>query len=51
MKKLLIVLIGCLAMGLPIWAADVPDAYQVEVSPSSFAVNQSVDLTIKALKN
>lgn len=28
-----------------------PDAFQIEVSPSSFAVNQSVDFTIKAIKN
>lgn len=51
MKKLLIALIACFAMGWPLWAAEIPDAYQVEVTPSSFTVNQSVDLTIKALKN
>ena len=28
-----------------------PDAFQIEVSPSSFAVNQAVDFTIKAIKN
>ena len=28
-----------------------PDAFQIEVSPSSCAVNQAVDLTIKAIKN
>ena len=28
-----------------------PDAFQIEVSPSSFAVNQAVDFTVKAIKN
>ena len=28
-----------------------PDAFQIEVSPSLFAVNQAVDFTIKAIKN
>ncbi|MEI7920043.1 MAG: hypothetical protein WCH65_08015 [bacterium] len=27
-----------------------PDAFLVEVSPSSFDVNQAVDITIKAVK-
>lgn len=29
----------------------MPDTFQVEVNPSSFAVNQPVDVTIKAIKN
>lgn len=32
-------------------AADRPDSFQVEVNPSSFEVNQPVDMTIKAIKN
>lgn len=34
-----------------VFATNVPDAFQIEVNPSTFSVNQSVDVTIKALKN
>lgn len=33
------------------FAAEMPDSFQVEVNPSSFQVNQPVDLTVKAIKN
>jgi hypothetical protein len=31
--------------------AEDPDSLQIIVSPSSFEVNESVDLTIKAIKS
>ncbi|HBB04095.1 TPA: hypothetical protein DCZ39_04335 [Patescibacteria group bacterium] len=40
--------IGFLAQNT-VYAAD-PDAFIVEVIPSSFDVNQTVDITIKAVK-
>lgn len=34
-----------------VFAADLPDSYQIEVSPTSFSTNQAVDITVKAIKN
>lgn len=42
---------GMFSLLLPVRAVDLPDSFQVEVKPSSFAVNQPVDVTIKAIKN
>ncbi len=39
-----------MSLGLFTSAADYPDSFQVEVNPSSFRVNQPVDLTVKAIK-
>lgn len=52
MKKLLIFALGgLLSRSTWAFAAEMPDSFQVEVNPSSFQVNQPVDLTIKAIKN
>ncbi|NOZ44855.1 MAG: hypothetical protein GXP45_07070 [bacterium] len=32
-------------------AESIPDAFVVDVTPSSFGVNENVDLTIKAVKS
>ena len=55
MKKFLIWCFSCL-FGLWLyvfaaWNSTLPDSFQVEVSPSSFKVNQAVDLSITAIKN
>ena len=55
MKKFLIWCFSCL-FGLWLyvfaaWGSTLPDSFQVEVSPSSFKVNQAVDLSITAIKN
>ena len=34
-----------------VFASGDPDSFQIEVNPPTFAVNQSVDITIKAIKN
>lgn len=49
MKKILASVLMVSLLGVTF--AVSPDAFQVEVSPSSFAVNQAVDFTIKAIKN
>lgn len=51
MKKRLLWCIAVFIAVLPVYAAEIPDAFQVEVKPSSFSVNQPVDITIKAIKN
>lgn len=56
MKKFLIWLACCIFwlwqyVVFAIWSATLPDSFQVEVNPSSFQVNQAVDLTITAIKN
>ncbi len=55
MKKFLIWCFSCL-FGLWLyvfaaWNSTLPDSFQVEVSPSSFKVNQAVDLSVTAIKN
>lgn len=52
MKKILTwILVTVLFFWVSVFAADHPDSFQVEVNPSSFAINQPVDMTIKAIKN
>lgn len=52
MKKLLGLLISFLAVcSTWVFGIEMPDSFQVEVKPSSFGVNQPVDVTIKAIKN
>ena len=56
MKKFLVWCLCCI-FGLWVYVAyatstpALPDNFQVEVNPSSFKVNQAVDLTITAIKN
>lgn len=40
-------ILGCFS----VFAAENPDSFQVEVIPSSFQVNQPVDVVVKAIKN
>lgn len=50
-KKIGVLAVLCLSFLQPLFVlAASPDSFQIEVSPSSFAVNQSVDFTIKAIK-
>ncbi len=53
MKKILalVSLIFCLFGGRITLAADSPDSFQVEISPSNAEVNQFLDITVTALKN
>ena len=44
-------MVAILFLGISVFAAETPDTFQVEVNPSSFEVNQPVDVTIKAIKN
>lgn len=51
MKKNPWLLLLWLLISVPVFASGDPDSFQIEVKPSTFAVNQSVDITIKAIKN
>jgi len=48
---LLVFLLGFVGFISLVWAQELPDAFIVEANPSSFDVNEAVDLTISAVKN
>jgi len=50
-KYIFFVVFGALLLPLVVWGQGIPDAFVVEVDPSSFELNEAVDLTIKAVKS